>query len=139
VWLLNVENGEARLKEWEQEPTVQCLSWTEEDPAAKSAARAPLVAPTAKLRCCHAPRSGPVDKGKPGAGSFSPEGRPPGPPELPSSLSVLCAGDEAAHVRLLAYGCFPLGHAAMPPAHAPARILHVRALILRPVLLLVTA
>lgn len=59
IWLLDVENGEAWLKDWEQEATVLRLTWTEEDPAAVStAARTPLVPAAAQPRCCHSSRAG---------------------------------------------------------------------------------
>ncbi|KAK9909067.1 hypothetical protein WJX75_006696 [Coccomyxa subellipsoidea] len=57
--------------------------------------------------------NGPGDKG-----TFSPDGHAPGLPDLPSRLSVLCAADDSAAVRLLAFGSFSLGRAAMPGADA---------------------
>ncbi|CAL8460535.1 g64 [Coccomyxa elongata] len=134
IWLLDVENGEAWLKDWEQEVTVLRLTWTEEDPAAMSAAaRTPLVPAAAQPRCCHGSTAGsaePGAAGKPGTAGFTPEGRPPGTPHLPARLSVLCAADEQAHVRLLAFGFFLLGRVALPGTGIPSqpqqtsRILH---------------
>ena len=89
------------------------LTWTEENGAAARPARTPLVAPDAGPRCCHSARAGPGDKG-----TFSPNGHAPGLPDLPSRLSVLCAADDSAAVRLLAFGSFSLGRAAMPGADA---------------------
>ncbi|EIE25305.1 hypothetical protein COCSUDRAFT_46664 [Coccomyxa subellipsoidea C-169] len=111
IWLLDVENGEARVKDWEQEPPVVHLSWTEEDGAAARPARTPLVAAGSEPRCCHSAHAGPADRAQ---GAFSQEGHPPDLPDMPSRLSMLCAADESAAVRLLAFGSFSLGCAALP-------------------------
>ncbi len=124
------------MKDWEQEPPVVHLSWTEEDGAAARPARTPLVAAGSEPRCCHSAHAGPADRAQ---GAFSQEGHPPGLPDMPSRLSMLCAADESAAVRLLAFGSFSLGCAALPgtdPNRAtvqqqPApRILHVSACLL---------
>lgn len=127
--MLDVENGQVRLKHRvSTAPTVH-MSWVEEAADRGWSALSSLYAPSSAPRSYHEPSL-------PSAVPCLAHSRPSladqaGPSESPEHLSLLCVADAAATVSLHAFGSFPLAAVNVWPVgrrrdRQQAKVLHVR-------------
>ncbi len=129
ICLLDVENGQTRLRHKVSGVSAVHMSWVEEAADRGQCCQDSLYAPTSAPRSYYEPSLSPavpsLAHNRHGLADQA------GLSESPEHLSLLCVADAAATVSLHAFGSFPLATVSIWPIgkrrdQQQAKVLHVR-------------